>query len=66
MDDKSKPGGQDRKRIDTHEDYEVRDWAKALNVSKEELLEAIKAVGNDAEDVRAHLSSSSRSKPTGT
>jgi hypothetical protein len=56
MDDKSKPGGQDRKLINTHEDYELRDWAASLGVSKDELLEAVKTVGNDADAVRKHLS----------
>ncbi|MDD5325878.1 MAG: DUF3606 domain-containing protein, partial [Polaromonas sp.] len=34
-DGKTKSGGQDRKRINTHEDYELRDWAKSLNTSPE-------------------------------
>ena len=41
-DEKSKPGGQDRKRINTSEDYKVRDWSK-FRVSKEQLLAAVKA-----------------------
>jgi hypothetical protein len=57
-DDKSKPGGQDRSRINTHEDYEVRDWSKKFGVSPEELKEAVKAVGTDAKDVEAHLKQS--------
>jgi len=27
-DDKSKPGGQDRTRINVKKDYELRDWSK--------------------------------------
>ena len=34
-DDKSKPGGQDRKRINLGEDYEVRDWAEKFGVKRE-------------------------------
>lgn len=56
-DDKSKPGGQDRKRISLSEDYEVRDWSKKFGVSKEELTAAVKKVGNVAADVEAHLKS---------
>lgn len=54
-DDKSQSGGQDRSRINTSEDYEVRDWAKKFGVSAEELREAVKAVGSSAKDVEAHL-----------
>ncbi len=28
-DDKTKTGGQDRKRINLNEDYEVRDWSRS-------------------------------------
>ncbi|MBA3479002.1 MAG: DUF3606 domain-containing protein [Lautropia sp.] len=32
-DDKTKPGGQDRKRISLSEDYEVRDWCDKFGVT---------------------------------
>jgi Protein of unknown function (DUF3606) len=54
-DDKTKTGGQDRKRISTSQDYEVRDWAAKFGVTKEQLLEAVKQVGDLATDVEAHL-----------
>lgn len=54
-DDKTKAGGQDRTRINTSEDYEVRDWSKKLGVSAEQLKAAVKAVGSNAKDVEAHL-----------
>ena len=54
-DDKSKSGGQDRIRINTNEDYEVRDWSKKFGVTPEELKAAVKAVGPMANDVEAHL-----------
>jgi hypothetical protein len=54
-DDKSKSGGQDRKRINLSEDYEVRDWASKFGVSQEALRKAVEAVGNDAAKVEAHL-----------
>jgi hypothetical protein len=56
-DDKTKTGGQDRKRISLGEPYEVRDWAKKFGVSKEELTAAVKKVGSKASDVEAHLKS---------
>jgi hypothetical protein len=59
-DDKSKPGGQDRKRVSVSEDYEVRDWSKKFGVTKEELTAAVKKVGNVASDVEAHLKSSKK------
>lgn len=54
-DDKTKTGGQDRTRISLSEDYEVRDWAKKFGVTADELKAAVKAVGNDAKAVEAHL-----------
>ncbi|MDO9404899.1 MAG: DUF3606 domain-containing protein [Polaromonas sp.] len=54
-DDKSKTGN-DRKLISLNEDYEVRDWAKSLGCTEEELRAAVKAVGNSADAVRKHLS----------
>jgi hypothetical protein len=55
-DDKSKKGGQDRSRINTSEDYEVRYWADKFGVSAEELREAVRASGsNDPEEVEANL-----------
>ena len=56
-DDTSKPGGQDRKRINVNEDYELRDWAKKFGVSQDELKAAVKAVGDDAGAVEKHLKS---------
>jgi hypothetical protein len=54
-DDKTKPGGQNRKLINSSESYEVRDWAAKFGVSPEQLLDAIRSVGNRAEDVEAYL-----------
>lgn len=57
-DSKSQIGGQDRKRINLSEDYEVRDWAKKFNVTPEQLKAAVSAVGNEAAAVEAHLKKS--------
>ena len=55
MADNTRGTAQDRKLISLSEDYEVRDWCKSLGVSEQELRDAVKAVGNRAEDVRRHL-----------
>jgi hypothetical protein len=54
-DDKTKRGGQDRARINIHEDYEVRDWADKFGVTHQQLIEAVQVVGDRAEDVEKHL-----------
>jgi HAMP domain-containing protein len=54
-DDKSKTGAQDRARINVNQDYELRDWAASLGVTPDELKQAVKAVGTQADDVRRHL-----------
>ncbi|RYD43757.1 MAG: DUF3606 domain-containing protein [Sphingomonadales bacterium] len=54
-DDKTHVGSPDRDRISLSEDYEVRDWMQSLGVSEAELREAVDAVGNSAEAVRAYL-----------
>jgi hypothetical protein len=48
-------GGQDRRRINMHEDYEVRDWSKALSVTPDELKRAVTEVGDNADRVREYL-----------
>ena len=54
-DNKQDRGPQDASRINVHEDYEVRYWAKALGVSKDELEAAVKKVGVSADAVRKEL-----------
>jgi len=49
------PGHSDRKYINLSEDYEVRDWAKHFNVTEDELREAVKNAGSNAEEVEAYL-----------
>lgn len=48
-------GGRDRERINVHQDYELRDWAKKFDVSQQQIKEAVQAVGDRAADVEAHL-----------
>jgi hypothetical protein len=48
-------GLQDRARINVHEEHEVRYWTQALGVTREQLEQAVKAVGVSADAVRQHL-----------
>ena len=54
-DDKSKTGNPDRHRINTSEDYEVRDWAKKFGVDEDMIRTAVVQVGNMASDVERYL-----------
>lgn len=54
-DDLKNRGEQDRLRINVHEEHEVRYWTKELNVTRDELERAVKAVGVMAADVRKYL-----------
>jgi len=54
-DDKSKSATQDRLRINVHENYELRDWAKRLGVTPERLKQLVKEHGPMADDVRKAL-----------
>jgi hypothetical protein len=68
-DDLSKRGGQDRKRIDVTQDYELQSWSEKFAVSRDQLKEAVQAVGDNADAVERYLAggrsgdSSSQSKP---
>jgi hypothetical protein len=54
-DDPKQRGSGDRSRIALGEEHEIRYWTEKLGVSREELERAVKAVGNSADRVRAHL-----------
>lgn len=54
-DDKTNRGPRDRERINIHEDYEVAYWTGALNVTKEQLIAAVKAAGVMVKDVKKQL-----------
>ena len=56
-DDKSQSHGQDRERINIHQDYELRDWSRSLGTTPEKLKEAVGAVGDRAGKVREYLRS---------
>lgn len=54
-DDKTLSGGQDRTRINVHEDYELRDWSRKFGVTPEQLKAAVQAVGTSAEAIEHYL-----------
>ncbi len=54
-DDKTLRSPQDSSRIALGEDYEVEYWTKKFGVSREKLANAVKAVGNGADDVGEYL-----------
>ena len=59
-DDKTKTRPQDAKRINVHEEYELRDWSKKFGVSAEQLKQAVKEVGTSADAVEKHLKGKNR------
>jgi hypothetical protein len=54
-DDLSKKGMQDRTRINTSEDHEVRYWSEKFGVSQERLKAAVQKVGNSVSAVEKEL-----------
>ena len=50
-DDKSDVGGQDRARVAGGQDYEVRDFAEANNISVEQAQQLIERHGNSRDDL---------------
>lgn len=54
-DDKTNRGSPDRDRIDMNDPDEVRNWTRSLGVTKDELQNAVEAVGNAAGKVYDYL-----------
>jgi hypothetical protein len=54
-DDKTLRSPRDASRIALGEDYEVEYWVGKFGVSREQLAQAVKAVGNSADAVERHL-----------
>jgi hypothetical protein len=54
-DDRNIQGAADRSRINMQEDYEVRYWTEKWSVTREQLAEAVRAVGVMVKDVAAKL-----------
>ena len=53
-----------KERIDVSYDYAVCAWARHFNVSEKRVKEAVAAVGDDAERVRAHLKTAPTDRPS--
>ena len=56
-DDRTRNSGQDRGHININQQHEVRDWAARFGVTREQLKEAVEAVGDRADEVDRHLRS---------
>jgi hypothetical protein len=54
-DNRDNRSGRDRSRIAGNEDYELRYMAEKLGVTKNEVKQAIAAVGNDRKKVEEYL-----------
>jgi Protein of unknown function (DUF3606) len=54
-DDTSKKGMQDRTRINTSEDYELRYWSEKFGVSRDQLKAEVNKVGNSVSAVEKEL-----------
>jgi hypothetical protein len=48
-------GGQDRQRVAAEQDYEIDVLRRKFGVTSTKVLEAIRAVGNNREDVECYL-----------
>lgn len=57
-------GGQDRKRVNVHQEHEVRWWTQKWGVSREELEQAVQAVGTSVEQVEQYLTKKGGNKPS--
>jgi Protein of unknown function (DUF3606) len=58
MSDRNSMAVADRKRIDAHDDHELRYWSRRLGVSRDELKRAVNRVGVMADDVARALGKS--------
>jgi hypothetical protein len=54
-DDLNNRHGQDRKRINLNEKWEVDYWTRELGLTKQELERAVKAAGDHVDSIRQHL-----------
>ena len=54
-DDPTKKGVQDRTRINTSEDYELRYWSEKFGVSQDQLKAGVQKVGNSVSAVEKEL-----------
>jgi hypothetical protein len=59
------PQARDDDRIDITHDYAVCAWARYFNTTERRIKEAVQAVGDRAGQVRDHLTSGPRERPSG-
>ena len=57
-------GGQDRTRIKVKQPYELREWADRFGVSPQQVREAVRTVGDQADRVEALLASRASASPS--
>ena len=57
MDDKQKTGKGDDSRINVNESYELQYWSEKFDVSRDELRQAVEAVGTSAQEVEKYFQS---------
>lgn len=55
MDNKKDIGSPDRDRVNIHEEYELREWAKKFDVTTNELKKAVEAVGTSAASIQEYM-----------
>jgi hypothetical protein len=55
MDDAKIRGPQDRSRVNTEQEREVRYWAQEVGVAEKQLRQTVHLMGSSAEKVRKHL-----------
>ena len=51
-------GSAESQQIDIHSEQDLREWSRKLDVSPEQLKDAVQAVGRRATDVEDHLKGS--------
>ena len=54
-DDRTKTGPADDKRVNVHEDYELRYWSDKFSVTHDQLKAAVREVGPMVDDVKRRL-----------
>jgi hypothetical protein len=65
MDNKTKRSPQDAKRINIHEDYEVRYWTQRFGCTPEQLKAAVEKVGVMVENVERELAGKEQTRHGG-
>ena len=59
-DNLKRAGTPDDELISTSQEHEIKYWSEEFGVSRQQLLDAVNAVGNSAQAVREHLGKGSQ------